>query len=261
MRAEELDVLLNHRKEVLLVSLALGVMEIAYAAWRRQHVPSLGETTSNLVIHVGTDLLRRVTYAPRFALFALCRELSPLRVPVSLGWAAACFVLVDLLYYWKHRALHEFGPFWAFHSVHHTSRELNLSTSVRSSWVQRTLEDSVFYFLLALLGFDPALIILVADLNLYSQFWCHTRFIGKLGALEGIINTPSAHRVHHGESAEHSGKNYGSFFMIWDRLWGTYQPEPEGLVVGSPGEPVGTHPLRIQFDGVIRLWRGERVAQ
>jgi sterol desaturase/sphingolipid hydroxylase (fatty acid hydroxylase superfamily) len=79
---------------------------------------------------------------------------------------------------------------------------------------------------LAAIGFEPVLVLVLADLNLFSQFWIHTRVIGRLGPLEWFMNTPSSHRVHHAAERPLADRNYGSTFIVWDRLFGTYAPEP-----------------------------------
>jgi hypothetical protein len=66
---------------------------------------------------------------------------------------------------------------------------------------------------------------IVAPVHLFSQFWYHTRYIGNMGVLEYIFVTPSAHRVHHAMNDIYMDKNYSAIFIVWDRLFGTYQKE------------------------------------
>lgn len=137
-------------------------------------------------------------------------------------WVAA-FVLYDFCYYWNHRLGHEMSLLWAAHVVHHSSEEYNLTTALRQtsggflSWV--------FYLPMALLGFDPLMVISVGALNLVYQFWVHTRHIGKMGWYEWIFITPSNHRVHHAQNQIYLDRNYGGVFIIWDRLFGSFQEE------------------------------------
>ena len=62
-------------------------------------------------------------------------------------------------------------------------------------------------------------------LNLIYQFWIHTEAIRSIGPLERVLNTPSHHRVHHGSNRQYLDRNHGSILIIWDRLFGTFEPE------------------------------------
>jgi hypothetical protein len=66
---------------------------------------------------------------------------------------------------------------------------------------------------------------------LVYQFWIHTDLVPKLGWLEGILNTPSAHRVHHAANVEYLDANYGGTILLFDRLFGTYTPEKDGVKI------------------------------
>lgn len=148
-------------------------------------------------------------------------------------WAAAVmlFVGVDFCFYWFHRFAHEWAAPWAAHVVHHQSEEFNLAVALRQS----TIEDvfaAFFYLPLAVLGFPPLWFVAVLSLNLLYQFWIHTRTLGRLGPLEWVLNTPSHHRVHHGRNLKYLDKNYAGMLIIWDRMFGTFQPEEEEPVYG-----------------------------
>jgi Fatty acid hydroxylase superfamily len=67
--------------------------------------------------------------------------------------------------------------------------------------------------------------------NLIYQFWIHTDLVPKLGWMEGVFNTPSAHRVHHAANVEYLDANYGGTIMLFDRLFGTYIPEKSGVPI------------------------------
>jgi hypothetical protein len=137
-------------------------------------------------------------------------------------WVAA-FVLYDFFYYWNHRCGHEISLFWAAHVVHHSSEDYNLTTALRQS--SGSFFNFIFFIPLALLGVDPLIFISIASVNLVYQFWVHTQHVGKLGVLEWFMVTPSNHRVHHAQNQIYLDRNYGGVFIIWDRLFGSYQDE------------------------------------
>lgn len=142
-----------------------------------------------------------------------------------LVWILA-FISYDFFYYWAHRFGHEINIFWASHAVHHQGEEFNLSTALRQTSTSFLLYW-VFFIPWFLMGFPPEIFITVGSVNLIYQFWVHTRHVGKLGFIEWIFITPSNHRVHHAQNSIYIDKNYGGVFIIWDRLFGTYQEELE----------------------------------
>ncbi len=143
-------------------------------------------------------------------------------------WAVVlCFVLDDFRYYWWHRISHERRWFWASHVVHHSSQHYNLTTALRQPWTGLVIGALLTKTPLVLLGFHPAMIVFAGGVNLVYQFWIHTEFIGKLGPVEWVMNTPSHHRVHHATNPRYLDANYAGVFIVWDRLFGTFVPEAD----------------------------------
>ena len=142
-----------------------------------------------------------------------------------LTWVFA-FIAYDFFYYWFHRISHERQIFWASHVAHHQSEEYNLSTALRQTGTG-FLITWVFYIPLFAMGVPSFVFVSVASINLIYQFWVHTKHIGKLGWYEWIFVTPSNHRVHHAINNEYVDKNYGGVFILWDRLFGSFQEELE----------------------------------
>lgn len=141
------------------------------------------------------------------------------------------YLLVDLAYYWAHRMSHEINLFWGGHVVHHQSEEYNLSVALRQSSLQ-VVWTFAFYLPLALLGFKTEHFVLVSALNTLYQFWIHTETINKMGWFEYVFNTPSHHRVHHGRNPKYIDKNHAGSLIIWDKMFGTFQPEEERPTYG-----------------------------
>lgn len=160
------------------------------------------------------------------------------------GAAVAAILGWDLIYYWNHRFMHESRWLWAMHVVHHSSEHYNLSTALRQP-VADSLTVHVPYGLLALAGVRPSLIEQARALNLIYQFWIHTEAITSIGWLEKVLNTPSHHRVHHGSNREYLDRNHGSILIIWDRLFGTFEPERAAVVYGLTTNIDTFNPVRI----------------
>ena len=163
------------------------------------------------------------------------------------------FIALDFAAYWVHRWSHHINIFWNLHIIHHSSEEFNLACALRQSISNFV---NIFAFLLipaALVGVPPEVIAIVAPLHLFAQFWYHTRHINKMGFLEKIIVTPSHHRVHHAINKEYLDKNLSQIFIIWDKLFGTFQEElKEAPAVYGITRPVRTwNPIKINFQ---HLW-------
>lgn len=134
------------------------------------------------------------------------------------------FFADDFTYYWYHRLAHRVRLLWSEHVNHHSSEHYNLSTALRQSTLGPVF-TFVYWLPLAWLGFHPAAIAVQFGLNLLYQFWIHTETVGQLGWFEKIFNTPSHHRVHHGSNGIYLDRNYAGILILWDRLFGTFQPE------------------------------------
>lgn len=156
------------------------------------------------------------------------------------------FLIMDFSFYWWHRASHRMRFFWANHVNHHSSTEFNFSTAFRQPFFSPILRP-LFYFYIPWLGFDPQLIIILGIVSLIWAVWSHTKHIGKLGFLEYIIVTPSAHRVHHGTNPEYIDKNYGGVFIFWDIMFGTFEPEIKPVVYGITENINTFNPIKIIF--------------
>lgn len=163
------------------------------------------------------------------------------------------FIVLDFAGYWVHRLNHEINFMWNNHIVHHSSEEFNLACALRQSISTLVRLFAIFLLPAAILGVPHKVISIVAPLHLFAQFWYHTRHIGKMGWLEQIIVTPSHHRVHHAINKEYLDKNYSQIFIIWDKLFGTFQAELDTVPpVYGVTRPVRTwNPIKINF---MHMW-------
>ncbi len=164
------------------------------------------------------------------------------------------FIALDFAGYAGHLLDHKVNYFWNDHVIHHSSEEYNLPCALRQSISNVLGIYSIFLIPAAIIGIPPEVIALIAPLHLFMQFWYHTRHIPKLGFLEYIIVTPSAHRVHHAINPIYLDKNMSQIFIIWDRLFGTYQEEldDEPPVYGIKVPAQTWNPIIINFQ---HLWR------
>ena len=159
------------------------------------------------------------------ALYYVYENLRIFTIPITWWSFIILFFLDDFSYYWFHRTSHENRFFWASHVVHHSSKHYNLSTALRQTWTG-SFYSFIFWLWLPLIGFHPGMIIFQMSISLLYQFWIHTELIQKTPKwIEFFFNTPSHHRVHHGSNPIYLDKNHAGILIIWDKLFGTFQPE------------------------------------
>jgi sterol desaturase/sphingolipid hydroxylase (fatty acid hydroxylase superfamily) len=220
----------------------------------RDSATSLTMGLGNVVINVGWKLVVVAVYAALY-------ELTPLRLDPGhpLTWVALFFA-DDLAYYWFHRVSHESRLFWASHVVHHSSQHYNLSTALRQTWVPMTYFP--FWLPLPLLGFPVWMVLLAQAWSLIYQFWIHTERVKRLPRwVEQVLNTPSHHRVHHGSNHQYLDKNYGGILIVWDRLFGTWEPERERVRYGLTKQLTTFHPVKVAFHEYVALFADVRRAR
>lgn len=165
------------------------------------------------------------------------------------------FILADFFYYWAHRKSHEINLFWGGHVVHHQSEDYNFSVALRQGSFQ-IIWTFFFYFPLAIMGFDTLSFVLMSGLVTVYQFWIHTETIGKLGALEWVFNTPSHHRVHHGRNPKYIDKNHAGVFIIWDKMFGTFQEEEERPTYGITKQTASWNPVWVNLQHYVEMSHG-----
>jgi sterol desaturase/sphingolipid hydroxylase (fatty acid hydroxylase superfamily) len=164
------------------------------------------------------------------------------------------YIVSDCCFYWLHRFIHEVRIAWAAHVNHHSSQEYNLAgTALRQSFAEPIMEP-FFYAPMVLLGFDPLMTLAAIEVNLIYMYWLHTRKIGKLHPLfEFWFSTPSHHRVHHACNVQYLDKNYGGTFIIFDRLFGSFEEEQETVEFGIPDQIDTFNPIKVSFHGWLTL--------
>ncbi|WP_085647026.1 MULTISPECIES: sterol desaturase family protein [unclassified Pseudomonas] len=238
--------------------------ELIADRWRGVSNYRLADAVNSIstgVLSTTTGLLTKgvglVTYA-----FAL-EHLALVRLSADSVWVwVFAFVFYDFCYYWLHRMGHERNILWAAHSVHHQSEDYNLSTALRQTSTGFLL-SWIFYLPMAVLGVPLLVFVSVAALNLLYQFWVHTRHIPKLGWFEWCFVTPSNHRAHHAQNALYMDRNYGGVFIIWDRLFGSFQEEDdnEPVIFGVTTPLASWNPLWANLQFYAQLWDDARRAE
>ena len=168
-------------------------------------------------------------------------------IPLWAMWLMT-FILIDFVFYIYHRFSHRVRFLWAIHMSHHSSEEMNFAVSMRQAWLG-PVSKIPFFIVLPILGLDPTIIAVAGVISTLWGVVGHTQIVGKLGPLEWILNTPSHHRVHHGANSEYIDKNYGNLLIIWDRMFGTFEPEKAKVKYGLVNNVNTFNPIKITFMG------------
>jgi sterol desaturase/sphingolipid hydroxylase (fatty acid hydroxylase superfamily) len=221
----------------------------------------LRDTRTSLAMGLGNVAINVAWKLAVVAIYAALYELTPLRLDPGDWWVwVLLFFADDLAYYMFHRVSHESRVFWASHVVHHSSQHYNLSTALRQTWVPMTYLP--FWLPLLLVGFPPWMVLLAQSWSLIYQFGLHTERVGRLPRpLEAVLNTPSHHRVHHGANEQYLDRNYGGILVIWDRLFGSFEPEGERVRYGLTTNIETFNPVQVAFHEYAALARDLRAAR
>jgi sterol desaturase/sphingolipid hydroxylase (fatty acid hydroxylase superfamily) len=243
-----------YRVYILLFLLLLITAEIIWS-WRKdRNAYEVRETFSNLSVFAGFQLSKYLFAGYQLGLLGFFAGLSPIQLPHKAWVFMLTFITADFIYYWFHRASHYWKPLWAFHLVHHSAMHMNLTNAYRLNWFS-ALVSPLFFIPVALLGMPTDFIVISYALNLAYQFFLHTEAIGTLGPIEKVMDTPSSHRVHHGSNPIYIDKNFGGVLIIWDRLFGTYQPETERVNYGLTTGFLSYNPFRLVMQGFLNWFK------
>ncbi len=186
------------------------------------------DTAASLLMGLGNTVMSVIFGATIVAIGVWLYQYRLFDIPHTWWALGLAFLGEDFTYYWFHRSAHRVRWFWASHVIHHSSQHYNLSTALRQTWTGFFSVSFIFRLPLFLIGFPPSMVLFCAGLNLVYQFWIHTEVVKRLPfGLEAILNTPSHHRVHHGTNPRYLDRNYAGVFIIWDRLFGTFEPEDD----------------------------------
>ena len=213
------------------------------------------DASTSIAMGLGNVILGLISKSLVVAVFLFFYKFRLFTLPFAWwSWILVLFA-EDFCYYWFHRTSHENRLFWASHVVHHSSLKYNLSTALRQTW-SGSFYSFIFWIPLILLGFHPVMVLVQISISLLYQYWIHTELIQKLpNWFEAVFNTPSHHRVHHATNPQYLDRNHAGIFIIWDRLFGTFEPEIEKPVYGLVKNINTYNPVKIAFNEWIQMFK------
>lgn len=219
------------------------------------------ETFGSIWVGIGNVVIGAFLKLGIFTILVWIYNMIPWRMALNWWTFVPCYILFDFCSYWAHNISHRQRFWWATHVAHHSGEYYNLTVSFRLSWVQYI--KIIFFLPVSFLGFHPVIIFVTNQIAVLFQFWVHTEYIRKLHPIiEYVLATPSNHRVHHGSQEKYINKNYGATFIIWDRIFGTYQPEEEQAEYGlTHNIDKKGNPFHINFHEYADMIRDIRAAR
>ncbi|MEL6388426.1 MAG: sterol desaturase family protein [Pseudomonadota bacterium] len=216
------------------------------------------DAITSMTMGLGNVAINTLTATASLWLMMLVWPFRVFEMPVTWWSFIVVFVLYDLVYYWKHRFAHRMRWFWAEHVTHHSSTHYNLTTALRQPWFGPFTGLIALGWLMVLIGFHPLYIFFAGGLNLVYQYWIHTETIDRMPAwFEAVMNTPSHHRVHHATNPRYLDRNYAGVFIVWDKLFGTFEAElPTDPPVYGIVKPLNSHnPVVVAYHEIVALLR------
>ena len=252
--------LILHAIPVFVVCLALEAASFHFLPDDDELGYELRDSRTSLAMGLGSVVVNLGWKLVVVAAYAAVYLVAPWHLPADRPWTWVALLFADdLAYYCYHRTHHTIRVLWASHVVHHSSEFYNLSTALRQPWTPFT---SLPYWLpLAFLGFAPWMILLQQSVSLLYQFFIHTERVDKLWRpVELVLNTPSHHRVHHGSQSQYLDRNYGGILIVWDRLFGTFEPEGERVVYGLTTNIKTFNPAWVATHEFAAIWHDVRRA-
>ncbi|WP_020604500.1 sterol desaturase family protein [Spirosoma spitsbergense] len=240
----------------------LLVAEVIVTARQQKDYYDAKDTAGSLAMGIGNVIVGFVGKAIVFGAYTLVYQFRFFTVDMTQWWAwIILFFVDDFSYYWFHRISHSSRYFWASHVVHHSSMKYNLGTALRQTWTGNLSGAFIFWIWLPLVGFSPVAIMTMQAISLLYQFWIHTEHINRFPApIEFIFNTPSHHRVHHGSDLAYLDKNHAGVLIIWDRMFGTFEPERHRPTYGLTTNINSHNPVRIAFHEWVAIGQDMRRA-
>jgi sterol desaturase/sphingolipid hydroxylase (fatty acid hydroxylase superfamily) len=248
-----IDTLMNHEPQIRLgifvaVLLAMALWEVV--AWRRpQRIHRWQRWPNNLLIVALDTLAVRLVFplaAVGAATVAAERGWGVFNMaPVPLWLAVAVSVVVlDIVIYFQHRLFHSVPWLWRLHRMHHADLEFDLTTGLRFHPLEILISMAIKLAAVTVLGAPPlAVLIFEVVLNATSMFnHGNVRLSARLDRwFRLFVVTPDVHRVHHSIIRRETDSNFGFNLPWWDRLFGTYQAQPDA---GHLGMTIGIEDFR-----------------
>lgn len=213
---------------IIATLIALGIFGVGLAV---EHVaPAQRQQVSTSRLNIGYAIFvvfvqSVITAIPVLGIKSLGGGLIALP---SQGWAVFLSIMVyvvaiDFAHFLYHRAQHAWPILWAMHSLHHTDRTVNVTTTLRHHWSDILIELMAIYPFVAFIFGVPSQALIANALISYYNYFVHCNVRISFGRLAIVLNCPQYHRLHHSDAAGHRDKNFAALFPVFDVIFGSFQ--------------------------------------
>ena len=235
--------------------ISLIILEVIFAIKTQRELYEVKDAATSISLGLGNLFIGIVTKTFILVFFLWIYKYRLFTISYDAWWAWVLVLFADdFSYYWMHRAAHGIRWFWASHVVHHSSERYNLAAALRQTWTGNFTGAFIFWSWMPLVGFHPGMIMLMQSVSLLYQFWIHTEAIYKMPKwFEFFFNTPSHHRVHHGSDLLYLDRNHAGILIIWDRMFGSFQPEEFTPTYGLTKNVKTFNPVKVAFHEWINI--------
>lgn len=242
---------------ILTLKISLILAEILYSKHKKDDVFSFSGAIGNILRGVVSIFLNKKLYF--FYIFVILFFSSFVSINTSaynfnFPIFLLCLFSFDFLGYLTHMAHHKISALFAFHTVHHSDKKVNLTTYYRTSWVEQIYHPPFFMLTFLILGFNLYDILIVTSIITTYSFLCHNHYINLPKFFDYIFITPENHRVHHDENIKNQNSNYGNHFSIWDRMFGTFVRSRENIIFGIKNYHQDNF-IRMETEPIINYFR------
>lgn len=206
---------------------------------RRETLTNLALVAINTILLAGLYAMATETVHDQLRLFPALADFW-LRVP-EVGLLLLALLIDEFVVYWRHRAEHT-RALWPIHATHHSDEAMTWLTLFRKHPLSHFLGHLVDVIPLILLGFPAWAVIASTLIRTWWGYFIHADLPWTLGPLGKVLLSPAAHRLHHIDDELLMGQNFGGFFTLWDRLFGTFD-DASGHLGCRTGIAGGSRPL------------------
>jgi sterol desaturase/sphingolipid hydroxylase (fatty acid hydroxylase superfamily) len=181
-------------------------------------------------------------------------------------WLIYGYIIWEFSHFIYHYLGHKVRIFWCLHSTHHAPQNMNLFVSHAHFFLEGPYADVIRTSICILAGVNPPLLFFIMFIDGFWGAFIHAGENllpdGRLGFLNKIILTPSAHRVHHARNPLYMDTNFCNLLNIWDKVFGTFQYEEKAVPIeyGITREMNPNNLLDVYFGEFYYLWKDIRKA-
>ena len=153
-------------------------------------------------------------------------------------------VAMDFIIYLQHVLVHAVPTLWRLHRVHHADLDFDVTTGARFHTLEIILSMLIKFATIVVLG-APVVAVVIFEVILNAMAMFNHGNVRLPLALDRVLRlfvvTPDFHRVHHSVEDNETNRNFGFNLSLWDRVFGTYIPQPRS---GHEGMTIGIHKYR-----------------